>query len=274
MRTKKVAVITGAASGIGKSVVHKLLKKNFIVWATDINASALEQLTEECASRELRTQVVDVTNSKDLEALASQVEKVHGTLDVWINNAGISRIQDFTKQSAVDWEQVLNVNLLGVVHGCRAALKVMEGRGKGTIINMASVAGHVAAPFMSAYCASKHAVVGFTRSLQTELELRNVQIKVVMVSPGFVNTPIINRGAEAGFPEWLSGLLSTPDKVANTVVRAITAPKAEILTTLNGHLMLAAFKTFPRMTMRSSKLLLTKSLKDALLNRYNLPDRG
>lgn len=274
MRLRKVAVVTGAASGIGKSVVVKLLKKNYIVWALDIDAAQLGELATSNPDQHLITRVADVTDPQRLTEIALEIQKSEPSLDVWINNAGISRIQDFSTQSSEDWERVLRVNLMGVVNGSRAALKVMEPRGKGVIINMASVAGHVAAPFMSAYCASKHAVVGFTRSLCTELELRHVQVRVVMVSPGFVNTPIINRGQASGFPEWLSGLLSTPEKVATSVIKAISSNEREVLTTLNGKLMLAAFKAFPVTTMRSSKLLLTKSLKDALLNRYNLPDRG
>lgn len=274
MRIKKVAVVTGAASGIGKAVTEKLLKQNYQVWALDINEAHLASLAHEHTGAALVTRRADVTDSQELMTVAAEISAKHDVIDVWINNAGISSIQDFTKQPADKWEMILKVNLMGVVNGCRAALSVMEPRGKGTIINMASVAGHVAAPFMTAYSASKHAVVGFTRSLRTELELRQVQVRVVMVSPGFVNTPIINRGAAAGFPEWLSGFLSTPEKVATTVVRAISSSSLEVLTTLNGKMMIAAFKAFPLTTMRSSKILLTKSLKDALLNRYDLPDRG
>ena len=274
MRTNRVAVVTGAASGIGRAVSEDLLGQGYLVWAIDTNAKALTEFEQSHGPKGVTVRVADVCDCDRLCQLAQEVMEKYSTLDVWINNAGISKIQDFTKQSASEWASVVQVNLMGVVNGTRAALSVMEPKGKGVIVNIASVAGHVAAPFMSAYSASKHAVVGFTRALQIELEMRQVQVRLVMISPGFVNTPIISRGTKSGFPEWLSGLLADPKDVAQSVVKAIDSKDREVMPTLNGKLVMAAFKVFPKTTMRSSKILLTKSLKDALLNRFNLPDKG
>jgi short-subunit dehydrogenase len=137
---------------------------------------------------------------------------------------------------------------------------------------MASVAGHVPAPFMTAYVASKHAVVGFSRSLRAELGLLKSPVRCAMASPGFVDTPIIEKGAHAGFPQWLSWLLSKPENCALEILDDLASGKDEIEPTVNGRAMSAAFKLLPKMTVKSSRILLTRSLSDLFFNRYNIPN--
>ena len=146
----------------------------------------------------------------------------------------------------------------------------MENQGTGTLVNMASIAGHLSAPYMSAYCTTKHAVVGFTRAIREELRLQDSPIKVVLVSPGFVDTSMIARGEKHGFPEWLRWTLSTPEKVAKEILTGIRVGEEELFPTQNGKWMLRAYRHFPKSTMKSSKMLLTRSLKDFLLNRYKV----
>lgn len=272
MLISKTAVVTGAASGIGKALTADFISAGYKVYGVDINGEALSELTKASAPGAFVGVIADVTNEEDLRGVAQRVVKEAGAITIWVNNAGISGIGDFSRRPLTEWMRVLNINLVGLVYGSKIALEAMEEKGDGVIINMASVAGHVAAPFMTAYSASKHGVVGFTRALQAELRLKHSPVRVIMVSPGFVNTPIIAKGEISGFPEWLSSMLSTPEKVAKQVMKAIRRDEAEVYPTLNGKMMIKAFRHFPKVTMKSSKLLLTKSLKDALLNRYTVPD--
>ena len=122
---------------------------------------------------------------------------------------------------------------------------------------------------MSAYVAAKHAVVGFTRALSAELELKGSPVSLLLVSPGFVDTRLIAKGESLGFPEWLSFMLSTPDAVADAVYRAMPTKRSEIVPTFNGKVMRRMYSLMPRSTVKSSRILLTKSWKDLVLNRYS-----
>jgi short-subunit dehydrogenase len=272
MLSGKVVVVTGAGAGIGRALVQELAARDADVWALDIARESLDSLVLEMKKTGAAVRPVrcDVTAPRALDEAASQVAAVHKRIDYWVNNAGVAGLGGFLETSAEDFERVLDINLRAVVRGTRAALKIMEEAGGGKIVNMASVAGHLPAPYMSAYNASKFGVVGFSRALQEELRLKGSPVKMLLVSPGFVDTGIIARGAELGFPEWMTFLLSTPEKVAKEIVRGMASEREEIFPTLNGRLIRRMHKVFPTLTVRSSKLLLTRSFKDALLNRYRV----
>jgi short-subunit dehydrogenase len=190
-------------------------------------------------------------------------------LDLWINNAGIAGLGGFRELPISSFDHVINVNLHGLAYGTYLALETMESQGSGTIVNIASVAGHVPAPYMAAYVASKHAVVGFTRSVRRELKFGDSAVKMVLVSPGFVKTDMIQNHASLKFPEWLQWSLSTPDAVAKAIIKGIRAGKEELTPTLNGQFMRRLHQVLPEATERSSKLILAGSLKDAFLNRFD-----
>lgn len=267
----KTVVVTGAGSGIGRALALKLAKAGADVWALDIDAAAVASLAEEAAKfgQEIQARHADVTDRESLNKVKDELLQSRRDLDFWINNAGIARIGDFNEAAPDDFEKVVHVNLSGVVNGTRVALAAMESAGKGRIVNMGSIAGHLPAPYMTAYVAAKHAVVGFTRSLTAELRLKGSPVSMMLVSPGFVDTRIISKGEALGFPEWLSFLLSTPDAVAEEIVRALPSRREELYPTMNGKLMKSMYSLMPKSTVRSSRILLTKSWKDLVLNRYS-----
>lgn len=270
MFTRKRCVVTGAGAGIGRIIALSLAAAGADVWAADVDAEALAELTE-AGARQGTPIAVRQTDVTDLPALARLCDEVtssnnHG-LDFWINNAGVAGLGDFLEFSHDDFLRVMAVNLQGVVNGTRVALAAMEAAGSGRIVNMASVAGHLPAPYMSAYCASKHAVVGFTRALQAELHLKGSPVRLMLVSPGFVDTAIIAKGEALGYPEWLAFMLATPDSVAAAVLRGLRADRDEIYPTLNGRLMKRMYGLFPKTTVKSAKILLTKSWRDLVFNR-------
>jgi all-trans-retinol dehydrogenase (NAD+) len=268
----KGVVVTGGAHGIGKALVNKLLEEGARVVALDINAPGLAALQDDADkfALPLQTVKVDLADSADLESAYARCLEILGPIDIWINNAGVNGTGDFTELSLEEFEKVVGVNFVSLTRATRLALTGMNAAGRGLIVNMASVAGIVEAPLMSAYVATKHAVVGFTRALQAELELKDSPTRTLLVCPGFVDTGIIEKGSKMGFPDWLSWMLSTPDTVAAAVVRGIKAGESEIVPTMSGKLMLGMYKTARRTTVKSSRVLLAKSWKDVLLNRYEL----
>jgi len=212
----------------------------------------------------------DITDDEALRGTINGILDTFGRIDLFVNNAGIAANHRFENISSEDFDRTFNVNVRATIQACRFVLPLMKSQGFGTILNMASVAGHLAPPYMSAYVAAKHAIVGFSRSLRAELEMDDSTITIAISSPGFVDTGIISKGQEMGFPEWLSFMLETPESVAERTVKALKRGECEIHPTRNGKLMMTAHKFFPKATIKSSRVLLTRSLKDLLLNRYTI----
>lgn len=271
----KQFVITGAARGIGRSLSEKLLKNRATVWALDQSEEGLNQFREKALKYgyDLHVEKVDLTNRHEFENATKRIINQVKHIDYWVNNAGISGLGDFSTKSFEDFEKVVSINLNATVLGTRLALEHMEHQGKGTIVNMASVAGHLPCPYLSAYCASKYAVVGFSQALREELHLKQVPVKICIVSPGFVDTKMLERDKPEGFPEWLGFLLSTPETVADEILQGLKKGRTDIYPTFNGRLMLRLGKAMPKLTTKGSRLLLSKSVKDLLLFRKLPPTR-
>ncbi len=220
MFESKNVVLTGAAQGIGRSLAFQFADRGARVCALDrdeVGLKALAQTAKE-RSREIDTVTIDVTDFASLQKIA---EKIHAKspIDYWVNNAGVAKVVSFEETTPDEFDRILRVNLGAVVTATRIALTLMEKTGTGNIINMASVAGHVPCPFLTSYCTAKFAVVGFTAALREELRLKDSPVRLFMVSPGFVDTGMIEKGKL--FPEWLSWMLSTPESVAEEVIHGI-----------------------------------------------------
>lgn len=271
--SSKIWVVTGAGAGIGLAMVRWIASRKGVVWALDFNRETLDSLAAEAAknSWDVFTRVVDVTDGELIQKTIADIRASSKRIDVWVNNAGIQRVGAFTETTAADFDLVMKVNLTSVLDISRRVVQVMEHQGGGTLLNMASTAGHVPSPFMVAYVASKHGVVGFTKALQAEFELLRSPLRAAFASPGFVDTDIISRGKEKGFPEWLSWMLCDADTCASEVLTALLKGGNEIHPTLSGTLVRKAYAVAPKITVRSSKMLLSKGLKDFVLNRYQVP---
>lgn len=262
-------IVTGAGSGIGRAFCEELLRAGATVGACDRDEGALASLVDlaerygwECIA--LRA---DVTDERDLREVRDRFVTKTGGLDGWCNVAGIAETKAFQEQSSEMFDKVMQVNVGGVVYGTRVALETMEKQGSGFVVNVASVAGIVAAPFLSSYSTAKHAVVGFSRSLREELRLRDSPLRMVLVIPGFVSTPMLTK-AGITFPEWLRWALATPEAVAKDMIKGLEQGAEEIVATENGRWMLRANRLFPRWTARRSRVLLARSFTDLLLRRF------
>lgn len=256
-RPHEITVITGAAAGIGREMVNLLLKKGMTVVALDLNREGLQLLP--CASYG-----VNVANASELFQVTEKIVNDVGKPTIWINNAGITALGAFEDVSVADFDRVIAVNFQGVVNGTRAALSVMKEPKRGTIVNIASVAGIAPAPFMSAYVASKHAVVGFTRSLRQELELSHSPIQMILVAPGFVKTKIMEAQGGFRFPDFLQFLVSNPETAASEIVEGILNGQPEIHPTPSGKVFIQMQRLMPGLLSRSSRLLVAKNWKELL----------
>ncbi|PFD36437.1 short-chain dehydrogenase [Bacillus cereus] len=223
MGMRRVAVITGGASGIGRETALKFAEKGDQVVVADFN----EELGYETVASiqenggEAIFVKTDVSKYEDVEALVEKTVHVFGRIDVMFNNAGIGRPTPVLDQDLREYHRIINVNQHGVTHGIIAAGKKMRELGiKGVIINTASVFGILASPGTFAYHATKGAVIMMTKS--AALELAEYDIRVIAIAPGIVDTPIIqgykNQGQiEAMKAKIMGNDLTHPQQIADSV---------------------------------------------------------
>ena len=239
-----VAVVTGGASGIGQALCEALARRGTRVVVADRNAAGADEVARAIAAAggQARGAAVDVTDAGAVEQLIDGTVREHGRIDFLFNNAGIGVFGEELDVSLEDWRQVINVNLWGVVHGIRAAYPRMVRQGSGHIVNTASLAGLSPACLELSYTASKYAVVGLSRGLRAEGAAYGVKVSVVC--PGFINTPIL-RVTELRRPidrERLLALAPTPlppARCAQIVLRGVEKNRSVIPVT--GHAWLGWF---------------------------------
>ena len=197
----KQVLVTGAASGIGRAAAVAFARRGAHIIASDIQLAPLEGVKTEVEALGVSCLIhaVDVSDEAAMKAFA---ELVHGrvrAVDVLINNAGIAYLGLFLQSDLDHWPRILNVNVMGVVHGCRYFIpKMIEAGGARHVLNVASSTGNYPAPSMPAYAASKYAVAGFTEVLK--MELADTQVGLTTVCPGVINTAIVTTGAEPPDP--------------------------------------------------------------------------
>jgi len=192
----KVAVVTGAGSGIGRAVAIELSRRGARVSGCDVDEAGLKETATLCAS-ELHTAVVDMGNRHAVQEYAADVVAHFGQVNQVYNNAGIAFSRSVLESDWADYERVLRVNLQGVIHGTQAFLPHLIASGDGHVVNVSSLNGYLAQPGMSHYCASKFAVRGFTESLRTEMLLDRHPVRVSVVHPGGVATSISDNALAA-----------------------------------------------------------------------------
>lgn len=228
----KWVLVSGAASGIGYETALAFARQGANVVVTDVNAAGLDAVQRDVDAVGVRclSYVVDVADEAAVRRMAEAVHQQIGALDVLVNNAGIGYLGPFLQTSTQNWRRVFDVNVMGIVHACQAFLPAMIAAGGARqVVNVASAAGISPAPNLSAYSASKHAVMGLSDNLSIELD--RTQVGVTVVCPGVINTPIIrNRSAVSVVipPEQLDCLESHyrktgahPSLVAGQIVRGV-----------------------------------------------------
>jgi len=193
---RRVVVLTGASSGIGRATAQTLARHGACIVLAARDRAALESVAAECVGQGAETLVVptDVTDADAMVALADAAIARFGHIDAWINNVGVGAVGLFDATPMEAHRRVIEANLIGHMNGAHAVLPHFRARGRGTLVNMISLGGFVSAPYASAYTASKFGLRGFSESLRGELSaLRDVY--VCEVFPTFVDTPGMTHGA-------------------------------------------------------------------------------
>jgi NAD(P)-dependent dehydrogenase (short-subunit alcohol dehydrogenase family) len=244
----RVAVVTGGASGIGNALARRFAEVGMRVVIGDVEAPALESAVKELrdGGAEVIGVPTDVTDPDQVEALAVAAEQEFGAIHIACNNAGVGAGGLSWEAPLETWKWVIGVNLWGVIHGIRAFVPRIIAQDAGHVVNTASVAGLVAAPFMGPYNASKHGVVAISETLHHELALMAPHVKVSVLCPAWVNTRIgdsernrpaelaVERGEqESVMQSALAGFLANglaPAAVADRVLDAIGNDQFWVLT--------------------------------------------
>lgn len=197
----KVAVVTGGASGIGRACAVALAAQGVQVVVADIEQPPLDETIAEitAAGGAAVAEICDVSSWDSVEALRDRCRSEFGDADIVMNNAGVAGGGPISMIELKAWEWTLGVNLWGVIYGVKAFLPAMLEKGSGHIINTASIAGHLTSTGMGAYNTSKHAVSGFTETLQQEMVEGETGVGVTCLCPGFVATNIVS--SERNRPE-------------------------------------------------------------------------
>jgi NAD(P)-dependent dehydrogenase (short-subunit alcohol dehydrogenase family) len=200
----KVAVITGAASGIGRALAGKSAQEGMKVVLADVEEDSLKQAEEElrASGAEVLAVRTDVSQAADVERLAQQAFATYGAVHLLCNNAGVSAGTTVWESSLADWQWVLDVNLWGVIYGIHFFVpRMLAQDSEGHIVNTASAAGLISSARLGIYKVSKHGVVTLSETLDLELAARGAKLKASVLCPGFVNTRILD--AERNRPQAL-----------------------------------------------------------------------
>lgn len=224
------ALITGATEGIGRAIALALGRAGYQVGVCARTPSRLRALLEELRAAGITAHGVpaDVGVEADVTALVAEVTAALGAVDVLVNNAGVAVLKPFDQLTLDEWDTTMATNLRSLFLVTRAVLPGMRARQQGAIVNIASLAGRNGFAGGTAYTASKHAVLGFARSLM--LEVRKDQVRVITICPGSVDTPLIrNQGMLA--PD-LRKILQ-PEDVADAVLAALALPARALVSELD-----------------------------------------
>ncbi|MCE5291512.1 MAG: SDR family NAD(P)-dependent oxidoreductase [Nocardiaceae bacterium] len=223
----KVAVVTGAGSGIGRALALELAARGARLSICDVDADGLAATAEQVASRgaPVHTASVDVSDREAVNAYAASVVEHYGEVDIVINNAGIAGdVGPFVDADLETFGKVLGVNLWGVIHGTKAFLPHLIASGDGHLVNMSSVSGIVAQPMGSAYCTSKFAVRGFTEAVAVDLLLAGHPVKVTVIHPAGVATRLASSALERARSSGLAVTRDLERRVATYNEKLLTMP--------------------------------------------------
>lgn len=229
MMNGKVALVTGASSGIGRATALALSRAGAKVAAGARRTDKLESLGQEIekAGGEVLVQKLDVTKKVECDSFVSSAVSKWGSADILVNNAGLMPLSFFKNLKVSEWDQMIDVNIRGVIYCTAAVIPHMLAKKSGHIVNMSSIAGRVVFPSGTVYCATKHAVTAFSEGLRQEFSTRS-NIRVTCIEPGVVDTELndtITDASLAKFVESTKQMASLKaEDIANAILFAVESP--------------------------------------------------
>jgi NADP-dependent 3-hydroxy acid dehydrogenase YdfG len=222
----KVVIITGASSGLGEATARRLAKNGAKLMLAARSEDKLKTLVNEINKGKgtAKYQVTDVTDRRQVEALAKATKEAYGRIDVLVNNAGLMPLSPLDAVKVDEWDKMIDVNLKGVLYNLAAVLPIMREQKSGHIINISSVAGHKVFAGGAVYCATKFAVRAISEAIRTE---SNGEIRATNISPGAVDTNLtstISHEESASMAEQLYSIAIDADVIARAITYAIEQP--------------------------------------------------
>jgi short-subunit dehydrogenase len=242
------AIVTGAASGIGRALVTQLAESGATVYAADRNKAGLDDLVAALGDARVTVMVTDVTDPAAIAAVIERAVSERGRLDLMFNNAGIVVGGDFAEMTDAAWQKIVDINFWGVVHGTQLAYAQMRLQGGGHIVNTASSAGVMPVARSVAYTATKHAVVGLSTSLRAEAAQYGIRVSVAL--PGLVDTGIFDSAHNLEGYDYKASVDAvpfakiTPHQAAEHILRGVAKNKQFI-----------AFPAYNRMLIALNRML-------------------
>jgi len=218
----KVALVTGAAQGIGKAIALLLAKNGAEVVVSDINLEKAQETANEIQGMGRRSVAikVNVADLKDVEQMVKAIVEQFGRIDILVNNAGITRDRLVLRMTEEDWDAVLDVNLKGTFNCTKAVIRHMSKQKSGKIVSIASVSGEMGNPGQANYAASKAGVIGFTKTIAREFAGRGINVNAI--APGYIQTPMTDAVPEKAKEELKRMIpmerLGKPEDVAQGVL--------------------------------------------------------
>ncbi len=263
----RVAIVTGAASGIGRALAEELARRGALAIVADIDCQGAQAVASAIAAQGGRAAAapLDVTRAADVARLVEDTVREHGRLDYMFNNAGIGVAGEVRDLSLDHRRQAIDINLWGVVHGCTAAYAAMLRQGSGHIVNTASAAGLIGEPGLAPYSVTKSAVVALSNALRVEADAFGVRVSVVC--PGFVDTAIYENaiGVKIDKAAFLAKLpvklVSAPD-AARAILRGVERNAAIIVFPFYARLAWWLIRINPGALTGFHRRMLTKQRKD------------
>ena len=228
---EQVVVIAGAASGIGRATALEITRRGAKVVAGDNDLVGLQTLQDEVRQRggTLVPVEVDVADFAQVQSLADRASQEFGRIDSWIHVAAVALYATFEQTTPEEFRRVIDVNLMGQVHGAKAALPYLAASGGGALIHISSIEAKRALPYHSAYAASKHGIDGFLEALRLELRHQGLPISVTEIMPASINTPLFDK-AETKLGVKPIGIppLYAPEAVTQAILHAAENPTCDI----------------------------------------------
>ncbi len=266
---EQVLVITGASSGIGRTAARLAAERGARVVLAARNRDALEDAAAECrragraAGGDAVAVACDVARERDVERLARAAVRAFGGVDTWVNNAGTSIYGRLDRVPVDDLRRLMDVNFWGVVYGSRAAVPLLAERGAGALVNVGSVLSERAIPLQGMYCATKHAVKGFTSALRMEVEEAGLPVSVSLVKPASIATPFydVARNYMDRRPRPVPPVYA-PEVAARAILTCATRPTRELYAGGAAKALAASERLAPRLTDRAMERALFRLQRD------------